>query len=583
MLIQGSPDMLAPPRTPTFAGLDAWSDLIEADMQAFVDIYAGRAPWAGLKVFQRVQLIRTYMEQYSITIDEAAKALGLTAAALQSWLYDGDAYWSKPLGHLLDASWLDAPRIGAALRDFARSQNLAVDDLARITGKTLDAINRLLSVATPASVQSVNVIAQATPTSAGLVAFAGTDLWAVIPAGSDPVEGAQYGYANGDALLQVFTTSGYQVNLPQGPERLQIPINSRGVGAVQSIMGNQNLTLADKARAIAAVQAEFGASDAEMQYLGADVGGLTYAQFIAAGTATYAAYSADQIAFGPRSITNNEDAELWDLFSSIWNSTDTLDQRIAGMVDAMLANDVGLYDLSRITGFDAVAWQQVLGIDADFAQARTVPVVVAPQLVDATYTVQQIATTDVVSPAAAAAQSSGGIGITAMHQNIRNFIAQAGNDYRKVVDAMQTWGVSLTDIRAALYDVAGSAVWISGLENYINAPPVTAAAPSPPVVKVAAQTNAPVTVSTPGAPTVIQVPDNLSAMTAAQKVAWYRATLAAGHSDAAIRSAVEAKYGPQTDANWGYLRSQAGAGAAGGAGAGAGLLIAAAAAYFLLG
>jgi predicted kinase len=76
-------------------------------------------------------------------------------------------------------------------------------------------------------------------------------------------------------------------------------------------------------------------------------------------------------------------------------------------------------------------------------------------------------------------------------------------------------------------------------------------------------------------------------MTEAQKIAWYRATLAAGFTNEAIRAAVEARYGRQSDSDWTYLRAKAAqtaAQTAAPAGGGAGLLIAAAAAaYFLLG
>lgn len=684
MLIQGTPDILTPPRTPFLSGLSGlgaaaqtdpyysahadslrymwhgssypwekntalalwglqywkWTpqDLADALGESLDVINAAltgpktQAEWdkaqvlggiaynwdkpTGLKRFQLTQLMRTSMENYGITSQEVAAAVGISVQEFETWLNSGDEYFTKPLAHLFAASWLDAPRVGAALRDFARGQNLAADDLARLTGKSLDAINRLLSVAASGTTTGSHVVAQATPTSPGLVAIAGSDAWAIIPAGSDPVVGANWD-------LKIRTTSGYEVQLPQGPTQVRIPVNSRGTGAIASVMSNQNLTLADKARGIAAIQAEFGASDEEMQYWGADVGGLTYAQFIAAGTATYAAYTPTQITFQSRSETNAEDALLWDVFNSIWNDASlTLEQRIAGVVDAMIANDVGLYDLGRITGFDAVAWQQVLGVNADFMQARTVPVVVAPDLIDANFTVAQTSVFETASPAAQAATGPGGIGIVAMHQNIRNFVANAGTDYRSVVDAMQTWGVSLDDIKAALYDVPGSAVWIAGLVDFINAPPVVVK--SPPTVQVATVVETPVDdmekmpivvvddmekmpivvvddttpgvvkTETPivvvddaktGAPAVIQLPANLNTLTEAQKIAWYRATLAAGNSDAAIRAAVEATYGKQPDSSWTYLRTKAAqaGGAAAGGGGGAGLLIAAAAAYFLLG
>lgn len=652
MLIQGTPDILTPPRTPFLSrlsglgaaaqtdpyysahadnlrymwhgsaypweknaalalwGLQYWKwtpqDLADALGESLDVINAAltgpktQAEWekarflggiadywgkpTGLKTFQLTQLMRTSMENYGVTSQEVAAAIGISVQEFEAWLNSGDEYFTKPLAHLLAASWIPAPQAGAALRDFAYAQGLAADDLARLTGKSLDAINRLLSVAAPGVVKTSNIIAQATPTSPGLVAIAGSDAWAIIPAGSDPVVGALWD-------LKIRTTSGYEVQLPQGPTQVRVPVNSRGTGAIASVMGNQNLTLADKARGIAAIQAEFGASDEEMQYWGADVGGLTYAQFIAAGTATYAAYTPTQITFQPRSERNAEDALLWDVFNGIWNDASlTLEQRIAGVVDAMIANDVGLYDLGRITGFDAVAWQQVLGVNADFMQSRQVPVVEAPRLATSDYTVQQISVFADASPAATAAQSPGGIGIVAMHQKIRDFVAQAGTDYRSVVDAMQTWGVSLDDIKAALYDVPGSAVWIAGLVDFINAPPVVVK--TPPTVQVATvvttagedKTQAiPVVVddTKTGAPAMIQLPANLGTMTEAQKVAWYRATLAAGNTDAAIRAAVESRYGPQTNESWTYLRNKAGAAAAGGGGAG--LLIAAAAAYFLLG
>ena len=662
MLIQGSPDMLTPPRTPTLSGLGGLSGAAQSDpywstraervqylwtgtaapweKAATLAAWAAQWGWAAddfaqaagvsveemrsalagpktlaewqqlqalgdiadvfaseaLKGFQKAYMIRNIAEQYSLTLERIAAALGIPVADLQSWLYSTDDYYRKPLAQLFAASWLDAARVGAALRDFARGHNLAADDLARLTDKSLDAINRLLTVAASASAPGLHVIAQATPSSPGLVAIAGSDAWAIIPAGSDPVVGAIWS-------LTIRTTSGFEVQLPQGPTQLRVPVNSRGSGAIASVMGNQNLTLADKARAIAAIQAEFGASDEEMQYWGADVGGLSYAQFIAAGTATYAAYTPTQITFQPRSERNAEDALLWDVFNDIWNDASlSLEQRIAGVVDAMIANDVGLYDLGRITGFDAVAWQQILGVDADFMQARAVPVVVAPDLIDANFTVAQTSVFETASPAAQAAQGPNGIGIVAMHQNIRDFIADAGTDYRSVVDAMQTWGVSLDDIKAALFDTPGSAVWIAGLQDFINAPPVVVK--TPPTVQVATVVETPVVVvddmekmpvvvvdtqaipvvvedTQSGAPAMIQLPANLGTMTEAQKIAWYRATLAAGNTDAAIRAAVEATYGRQSDSSWTYLRAKAAQAAP--AGGGAGLLIAAAAAYFLLG
>ena len=91
--------------------------------------------------------------------------------------------------------------------------------------------------------------------------------------------------------------------------------------------------------------------------------------------------------------------------------------------------------------------------------------------------------------------------------------------------------------------------------------------------------------TTTGAPTMPQLPANLGTMTEAQKIAWYRATRAAGFTNEAIRAAVEARYGRQSDSDWTYLRAKAAQPAtqtAAPAG-GAGLLIAAAAAYFLLG
>lgn len=84
----------------------------------------------------------------------------------------------------------------------------------------------------------------------------------------------------------------------------------------------------------------------------------------------------------------------------------------------------------------------------------------------------------------------------------------------------------------------------------------------------------------------IVVPADIATWTAAQKIQWYRLRIAAGYSDAAIRAAVEAVVGKQTDEAWNYLKAQA---ATGGAGAGAAggnagtLILAAAAAYFLLG
>jgi len=94
------------------------------------------------------------------------------------------------------------------------------------------------------------------------------------------------------------------------------------------------------------------------------------------------------------------------------------------------------------------------------------------------------------------------------------------------------------------------------------------------------------TTATTGAPAMPQLPANLGTMTEAQKIAWYRATLAAGFTNEAIRAAVEAVYGRQSDSDWTYLRAKAAQTAAQTAApaGGAGLLVAAAAAaYFLLG
>jgi hypothetical protein len=49
------------------------------------------------------------------------------------------------------------------------------------------------------------------------------------------------------------------------------------------------------------------------------------------------------------------------------------------------------------------------------------------------------------------------------------------------------------------------------------------------------------TVTTTGGPAMPQLPANLGTMTEAQKIAWYRATLAAGFTNEAIRAAVEAR------------------------------------------
>jgi hypothetical protein len=92
------------------------------------------------------------------------------------------------------------------------------------------------------------------------------------------------------------------------------------------------------------------------------------------------------------------------------------------------------------------------------------------------------------------------------------------------------------------------------------------------------------TVTTTGDLAMPQLPANLGTMTEAQKIAWYRATLAAGFTNEAIRAAVEAVYGRQSDSDWTYLRTKAAAQPAAPAGGGAGLLVAAAAAaFFLLG
>jgi hypothetical protein len=91
--------------------------------------------------------------------------------------------------------------------------------------------------------------------------------------------------------------------------------------------------------------------------------------------------------------------------------------------------------------------------------------------------------------------------------------------------------------------------------------------------------------TTTGAAAMPQLPANLGTMTETQKIAWYRATLAAGFTNEAIRAAVEARYGRQSDSDWTYLRAKAAQTAqAATAGGGAGLLLAAAAAaFFLLG
>jgi len=96
-------------------------------------------------------------------------------------------------------------------------------------------------------------------------------------------------------------------------------------------------------------------------------------------------------------------------------------------------------------------------------------------------------------------------------------------------------------------------------------------------------TTMPITKPTTGAPAMPQLPANLGTMTEAQKIAWYRATLAAGFTNESIRAAVEAVYGRQSDSDWTYLRAKASQAAPAGGAGGAGLLIAAAAAYFLLG
>jgi len=654
MLIQGSPDILTPPRTPTLSGnLGGLSGAAESD--PYWDYRVGQvrylwggsaAPWekaaalanwmtqwrwsasdfaqaagvsleqvqaalsgpktqaqweqaqalrdivevetsSSLKPFQKVTTMRDIAQTYGLTSTQIAQALGITEAELDAWYYGAENWYRVTLNPLLSASWLTPGQMGAGLRDYAIKQGLTVTDLSRITGQTTDALNRLLAAASPGTYPGAHIGVSATATNPGIAIVAGSGVSGIVPAGSDPIVNV----FDADPP-QVLTSSGIQA--PTSRTMRGLPINSAGVGAVAFVMGNQNMTLADKARGIAAIQAQFGLTDDEMaQY--AEVGGLTFQQFINAGTATYAAYAPDQIAFGPRSITNDEDAELWDLFSGIWNDAGlTLDQKISGVVDAMIENDIGLYDLSRITGFDAVAWQQTLGVSDDFNESRTVPVVVAPDLVDTGREVMQSSVYETASPAAQAAIGPGGIGIIALHQNIRDFVASAGSDYRAVVDAMQTWGVSLDDISAALFNVPGSDAWIAGLVAYINAPPpkvviateVVTDATKPPTdsavdqpATVLTDTSTSTIVDTGAA--MLNVPNDLTQRTEAQKIAWYRSALAAGFSNEEIRAAVEAKFGAVPDTQWAYLRSKAAYAAPAG---GAGLLIAAAAAaYFLLG
>lgn len=102
-------------------------------------------------------------------------------------------------------------------------------------------------------------------------------------------------------------------------------------------------------------------------------------------------------------------------------------------------------------------------------------------------------------------------------------------------------------------------------------------------------------------PPALVLPASVIQGTAALKVQWYRTALLAGYTDAQIRAAVESQVGAQTDADWAYLRSAAttvasvptttpattpnattAAATAPATGVGR-LLIAAAAAYYLLG
>lgn len=202
------------------------------------------------------------------------------------------------------------------------------------------------------------------------------------------------------------------------------------------------------------------------------------------------------------------------------------------------------------------------------------------------------AAADAAAAAAAAAAATAAAALTVTTQAAADSAAQAATVAQAAAASAQTAVTveQVADAAAAAAEaatVAQSAAQSAVVEAQSAAQTAEDAAAIAEVAQTAADsattTTTATTTATTGAPAMLQLPANLSTMNEAQKVAWYRATLAAGNSDAAIRAAVESVYGRQSDTDWTYLRAKAAQAGAGAAGGGAGLLIAAAAAYFLLG
>lgn len=698
MLIQGSPDILRPPSTPSMGGLgnaqatdpywsnrvgqvqSAWSDSQRVINTTLAVVYAKQflgwlqswgwtaqdmADAAGISLdefskflrdhsseqavelrnalqdvasvwdmqgpsdYQKAGIIRDIAQANDLQDSDVSSVVGMTVEELRSWLYDTDNHFRSMVAPILNAAWLSSAQIGSGLRAVAYKHALSATDLARITGLSLSAINGYLSASGPSMFSGTGLGIDATVDNPGL-AIASTGIWAVVPRGSDPIDDVYAGTAD---RLVVKSTAGVLYPLPVGGSmEIRLPLSSSGAGAVQSIMGNASMTLAEKSRRIAAIQAKYGASDAEMQWFGADVGGLTYAQFQAAGGATYYAYTPDEIRFQARS--DSSDPALWDVFYGIWSDPAlTLAQKVDAVAAALTQYRIGVYDLATITGFDAVAWAQVLSDSQTYQQSLTIPEVMAPAQEVAPYQVQQSAPSQTASTAAVYATAPGGIGLDAMYQNIRDYISAAGNDYSAVVAGMAEYGVSLDDIRAALFDM-GRDAWIAGLANFIKYPPPPVQVkddtgtvvddgqytitpmiivygpdgtmyPNPAAAEAAGVTNwttydptrdqldvttlpggpGEIVDTTTGAPAMITVPANITTWTANAKAAWYRAQREAGFSDAEVRAAVEAALGPIPAGDWAALQALAYPQAAGGGAApagGAAITILALAAAFLL-
>jgi hypothetical protein len=163
------------------------------------------------------------------------------------------------------------------------------------------------------------------------------------------------------------------------------------------------------------------------------------------------------------------------------------------------------------------------------------------------------------------ATSPTGIGLSAMNENIRRYLAQNPNATPAEDAAEQArWDVSNEDIYRATGSYWGRALtpaWAGGPDPLDPTkprvgPPTPAPTPRPTPAPTPRPTPAPTPRPTP-APTPRPTPAPLTARggltTQAEKVAEYERLRSAGLTDAQARATAEQVYGVQPDADWAYL------------------------------